>query len=92
PGSPPDTLRGLDAAEFTSGELPRLDELRGLRIDRIGADPGYRELTATPELTITTVETNQRDWFDLGVIVTIDGRTVPFGPLFKALALGKPKL
>ncbi|TFC27747.1 DEAD/DEAH box helicase [Cryobacterium sp. MDB1-18-2] len=92
PGSPPDTLRGLDAAEFTSEELPRLDELRGLRIDRIGADPGYRELIATPELTITTVETNQRDWFDLGVIVTIDGRTVPFGPLFKALALGKPKL
>ncbi|MEB0000985.1 DEAD/DEAH box helicase, partial [Cryobacterium sp. RTS3] len=92
PGSPPDTLRGLDAAEFTAEDLPRLEELRGLRIDRIGAEPGYRELIETPELTITTVETNQRDWFDLGVIVTIDGRTVPFGPLFKALALGKPKL
>ncbi|MCI4656983.1 DEAD/DEAH box helicase [Cryobacterium zhongshanensis] len=92
PGSAPDTLRGLDAAEFTADELPRLEELRGLRVDRIGAEPGYRELTATPELTITTVETNQRDWFDLGVIVTIDGRTVPFGPLFKALAQGKPKL
>jgi superfamily II DNA or RNA helicase len=88
----PEILRGLDAAEFSSEDLPRLRGLPGLRIDRIGAEPDYRELTGTPELTITTVETNQRDWFDLGVIVTIDGRTVPFGPLFKALALGKPKL
>ncbi|HSP51555.1 MAG TPA: DEAD/DEAH box helicase [Cryobacterium sp.] len=86
------TLRGVDAAEVTERVLPQLDGLPGVRVDIRGARPDYRELTETPELTITTVETDQRDWFDLGVIVTINGRNVPFGPLFKALAKGQSKL
>ena len=86
------TLRGVDAAEFTERLLPRLERLSGVRVDVRGRRPDYRELTETPELTITTVETDQRDWFDLGVIVTINGRSVPFGPLFKALAKGHAKL
>ncbi|MBC7442172.1 MAG: DEAD/DEAH box helicase [Ramlibacter sp.] len=86
------TLQGIDAAEFTEKTLGRLGLLPGVRVDTGGVRPDYRELTETPELTITTVETDQRDWFDLGVIVTIDGRSVPFGPLFKALAKGQNKL
>ncbi|WP_194087843.1 MULTISPECIES: DEAD/DEAH box helicase [unclassified Cryobacterium] len=85
------TLQGVDAAEFTEKTLGRL-ALPGVRVDAVGVQPDYRELTETPELTITTIETDQRDWFDLGVIVTIDGRSVPFGPLFKALAKGRNKL
>ncbi|TFD26354.1 DEAD/DEAH box helicase [Cryobacterium cryoconiti] len=86
------TLHGVDAAEFTEHLLPRLERLPGVRVDVRGRRPDYRELTEPPELTITTVETDQRDWFDLGVIVTINGRSVPFGPLFKALAKGQAKL
>jgi superfamily II DNA or RNA helicase len=88
----PLTLHGIDAAEFTEKTLPRLERLPGVRVDVVGAKPEYRELTDLPELTITTVETDQRDWFDLGVIVTIGGKNVPFGPLFKALAQGRAKL
>ncbi len=86
------TLRGVEAAEVAERVLPRLETLPGVRVDIRGTRPAYRELTETPELTITTVETDQRDWFDLGVIVTIEGRSVPFGPLFKALAKGQAKL
>ncbi|RNE62262.1 DEAD/DEAH box helicase [Cryobacterium tepidiphilum] len=86
------TLQGLDAAEFSEKVLPRLDELDGVRVDVVGARPDYLELTEAPKLTISTVETEERDWFDLGVVVTIEGRNVPFGPLFTALTKGHDKL
>ncbi len=85
-------LRGIDAAEFCTHALPALEALDGVRVDVVGERPDYRELTATPRLTFRTVESDHRDWFDLGVVVTIDGRDVPFGPLFRALAKGKTKL
>ncbi len=85
-------LEGIDAAEFCANVLPRIERVDGVRVDVQGARPDYRELTEAPELTVTTVETEQTDWFDLGVIVTVGGRKVPFGPLFKAMAKGKKKL
>ena len=88
----PASLRGLATAEFTEKTLPQVRALRGVRVDVIGEEPTYRELTEVPELTVTTVETDQRDWFDLGVIVTVSGVTVPFTPLFSALATGKTRL
>lgn len=88
----PLTLVGLDAAEFTDKILPGIEAIEGVRVDVTGERPDYRELTEPPKLKITTVETDQRDWFDLGVIVTIDGQKIPFGPLFKALSKGQTKL
>ncbi len=92
PGPVPRVLHGIDTAEFAGQTLPRLGLVPGVRVDILGEQPDYHELTAVPELTVTTVESAQRDWFDLGVLVTVDGRSVPFGPLFKALAKGKTKL
>lgn len=88
-------LRGADAAEFTAERMPRLEHLaeRGaLRIDVTGERPDYREATTVPQVTVTTVETLKRDWFDLGVVLTVDGRLVPFMPLFRALAKGQKRL
>ena len=88
-------LRGIDAAQFTAERMPRLERIAaggGLRIEITGERPDYRELTDPPMLTITTVESQKRDWFDLGVILTVDGKTVPFMPLFRALAKGATKL
>ena len=85
-------LAGMAAAEFTEKVLPALGELDGIRVDVVGEKPDYRELTAAPTLTVRTVETDERDWFDLGVLVTVDGREVPFGPLFTALAQGSDTL
>ncbi|MET1044045.1 MAG: DEAD/DEAH box helicase [Microbacteriaceae bacterium] len=86
------TLKGIDAAEFADRILPTLEALDGVRVDIVGEKPDYRELTEPPKLTVSTVETDQRDWFDLGVIVSIKGKKIPFGPLFAALSRGKPKL
>ena len=88
----PVTLKGLDAAEFASTTLRTLRSLEGIKVETHGEAPNYRELTGTPELTITTVPSEKNDWFNLGVVVTIEGRTIPFLPLFKALAKGRHKL
>ncbi|MFB6610534.1 SNF2-related protein [Agromyces sp. NPDC056379] len=85
-------LRGLASAEFTARLVPRLQELERLRIDVVGEPPAYRELVEAPTLTVTTVESDRTDWFDLGVVVTVEGKRVPFGPLFSALAKGRAKL
>jgi superfamily II DNA or RNA helicase len=92
PDGPPVTLRGLPAAEYTDRTLPRFDQVDGVRVELVGDKPDYRELTGTPHLTVTTLETDKRDWFDLGVLVHIDGKSVPFNPIFTALAKNKTKL
>jgi len=86
-----------DTTEFLNTVYPQLQR----RVAVASADatvtfpdviPDNFERTEPPHLTITTVETDQRDWFDLGVIVTVGDVTVPFGPLFKALATGQTRL
>lgn len=57
-----------------------------------GRRKSYHELTGDPEITVSTVESTDPDWFDLGVLVKIDGRTIPFEPLFTALSTGRKKL
>ena len=92
-GTPlPATLRGIDAAELAARTLPRLAQLPGVRIEMHGTAPDYRELTGKLQLMVTTVPSEKTDWFDLGVTVTVDGRVIPFLPLFKALAKGSRRL
>ncbi|MGV9193018.1 SNF2-related protein [Microbacterium sp. MC2] len=86
------TLVGVDAAEFAAQVLPALEQIDGVRIEPSGRRRVYRELTGDPRITVTTVETSDPDWFDLGVIVEIDGRRIPFTPLFTALAKRRKKL
>lgn len=85
-------LSGLDAAEFATRVLPLLEDLDDVVVEIAGERPRYRELTGDPHVSISTVESSDPDWFDLGVMVTIDGRTIPFAPLFTALSRGKRKL
>ena len=88
----PVSLSDVEAAEFTEKTLPRLQGTDGLRVEVVGDQPDYRELTDAPKLVVTTTETDRRDWFDLGVTVTVDGRSVPFASLFTALSKGAKKL
>jgi len=88
----PATLKDLDAAEFVAKTVRTLHTLPGVKVESHGNAPDYRELTGTPKLVITTVPSEKHDWFDLGVVVTVDGRTIPFLPLFKALAKGRRRL
>ncbi len=88
----PVTLKGIDAALFAARTLRTLHKLPGVKVETVGTAPDYRELTGEPQLKITTVPSEKHDWFDLGVVVTVDGRTIPFLPLFKALAKGRRRL
>ncbi|MHA7283601.1 DEAD/DEAH box helicase [Arthrobacter sp. TMS2-4] len=85
-------LEDMQAVEFVEDVLPRLAELDGVSVEVVGDKPDYQELTETPTLRISTVETDDRDWFDLGVMVTVSGRTIPFDSVFRALAQGRKKL
>lgn len=88
----PTVVRDIEAAEFVATTLPVLAGLPGVRVETTGTQPDYRELRGTPTLTVTTLPSEKHDWFDLGVNVTLEGRTIPFVPLFRALAKGDRKL
>lgn len=85
-------LRGADAAEFLAKVVPELASVPGIEVRKTGKMPEYREAQGAPKLTVTRVPSATEDWFDLGVLVTVDGKTVPFAPLFRALAKGAKKL
>ncbi len=84
-------LLDTDAAEFVSHIVPQWESI-GVIVETRGTPQAYRELTGDPLITVSTVETTSTDWFDLGILVTIDGRTIPFQPLFTALAMRRTKL
>ena len=85
------SLHDVDAAEFVTHVVPALKE-RGVDVVVAGRPRTYRELSGAPEITVSTVETTDPDWFDLGVLVRIDGRSIPFAPLFTALSMRRTKL
>ncbi|GAA5208840.1 DEAD/DEAH box helicase [Microbacterium kyungheense] len=86
------TLTGLDSAEFSAVLLPLLEADPDVDVELSGERPRYRELAGDPRIEISTVETADADWFDLGVVVSIDGRTIPFGTLFTALSRGRKRI
>ncbi|MCQ6269089.1 DEAD/DEAH box helicase [Pseudarthrobacter sp. R1] len=93
PGSTvPSILKNLSAARFTTEALPRLKQLEHVRVVTTGPAPDYSELTDSPLIGVRTQETDDADWFDLGVTVTLGGEDVPFDLLFRALAAGDDHL
>ena len=92
PFAPAGALSGVEAAEFTTRVLPALQELPRVRAEVSGIARAYRELTGDPRITVRTVETTDADWFELGVHVEVEGRRIPFRPLFTAIAQRRKKL
>ncbi|WP_404475818.1 SNF2-related protein [Microbacterium aerolatum] len=88
---PSGTVHDVAAAEFATHIVPAL-QAQGLSVVVTGKPKTYHELSGVPEITVSTVESTDPDWFDLGVIVKIDGRSIPFAPLFTALSMRRTKL
>jgi superfamily II DNA or RNA helicase len=82
------TLTGIDAATYSTRVLPRIQELDDIAVTFADSDgaPEFRELDATPQISVRTQATENSDWFDLGIDVTVDGHEIPFVDLFTALA------
>jgi hypothetical protein len=87
------TLRGLDAMAFSTEVLPLLEGRDDVRVEVTGQVPDYHEAGDSLEIALSTGERDgERDWFDLGITITVEGREVPFTDLFVALAHGQSHL
>ncbi|KRE67472.1 helicase [Arthrobacter sp. Soil736] len=85
-------LSGLDTLAFTEEVLPRLRDTPGVEVDTSGDIADYREAEEAPVVAISTKATDQRDWFDLGIVITLEGQPVSFAALFSALAAGQTRM
>jgi len=87
------TLTDLDSLHLTTEELPRLAVLPGLNIEVTGEPADYRDVGESLEIAVSTEELDgERDWFDLGVTISVDGRELPFASVFTALANGESQM
>lgn len=86
------TLTDLDTADFAERTLPELRAVPGIEVVLRGEQPAYRRLDGAPELVLSAVESEKRDWFDLGLMVSIEGRQIAFQDIFVALAKGRTKV
>jgi superfamily II DNA or RNA helicase len=85
-------LSGLDTLAFTEELLPHLRETPGVAVDTSGEIADYREAGEAPVVAISTKATDSRDWFDLGIVITLEGQPVSFAALFSALAAGETRM
>ncbi len=85
-------LSGMEALEFITEVLPALRAAPGVEVAVLGTPPDYRQSTAAPQISFTARDTGESDWFDLGVSVSVEGQSVPFETLYKALAAGRTRL
>ncbi len=89
---PAGVLTGMAAAEFASDLLAEL-EVAGVDVAHSGERLDYRRAVGPPQVTVSTQEgEGGADWFDLHIAVSINGESVPFVLLFRALAEGATDL
>ncbi len=85
-------LSGLDTLAFTEDVLPLLRRAPDVVVDTAGDIADYREAEEAPVVSISTKATEQRDWFDLGIQISLEGQPVSFAAVFSALAAGQTKM
>ncbi|GAA3618777.1 DEAD/DEAH box helicase [Marihabitans asiaticum] len=83
------TFDGADAVTVGEIVLPLLEDDPGVRVERLGTLPLYREAEDDAVVHVSIDETEGTDWFDLSVEVSIDGEQVPLVNLLDALSRGE---
>jgi len=90
PAAPPVTLTGRDTLRMTTEELPRLATATSVTVEVTGKPADYRDVGDSLEIGVSTADiAGERDWFDLGVTISVEGRELPFAEVFVALAGGE---
>ncbi|HZI96714.1 MAG TPA: SNF2-related protein, partial [Actinomycetales bacterium] len=79
-------LTGMEAVTFTQDMLPALTDSDDILLTVVGTPPEFRPAEAAPVVHLSATDSDDTDWFDLGVAVSIDGEEIPFDQLFVALA------
>jgi hypothetical protein len=87
------SLTGIDTLQLTAEELPRLAQWPGIAVEVAGEPADYRDVGDSLTIGVSTAEiTGERDWFDLGVTIAVEGRELPFAEVFVALASGESQM
>jgi superfamily II DNA or RNA helicase len=95
---PPDRFRparmtGLDTMRFSTEVLPLVADQPGVAVEISGEPANYREVGDSLRINFAAeAVAGDNDWLDLGVTITVDGGSVSFGELFRALSLREPYL
>jgi superfamily II DNA or RNA helicase len=84
--APGATLTGMVAVRFATEILPVLEGMDGVEVVHLGELVQYREVVDAPVVSLGGAQSDDNDWFDLTVTVTVGGEAVPFADLFVALA------
>ena len=87
----PRTVMADEALDLAADVVPALAAIEHVVVEHVGSPPPV-VVSGDPVIEVTASPSEQMDWFDLGVTVTVDGRDIPFGPLFSAIAGGKRRL
>ncbi|MGC8461878.1 MAG: SNF2-related protein [Candidatus Dormibacteria bacterium] len=84
-------IEGLGAAAFLERTLPELQQLTD-EVDLIMPTPlpAFHEAVTSPTVRIHAQDSTEGDWLDLGIELTVDGKTVPISELIRALSLNEP--
>jgi superfamily II DNA or RNA helicase len=87
-------LTGVDSMRFTTELLPGLTQQRpDIDVEISGEPADYRDVGDSLTIGLATTEiAGERDWFDLGVSISIDDRELPFAEVFMALAGGESQM
>ncbi|MGH2877988.1 MAG: SNF2-related protein [Solirubrobacteraceae bacterium] len=87
------SLAGLDSMRLTTEVLPALAQRPDVAVEVAGEPSDYRDVGDSVAIGLSTVEvTGERDWFDLGVTIGVEGRELPFAEVFAALARGESRM
>jgi superfamily II DNA or RNA helicase len=89
-GSRTASVSGLDSLHLSTEVLPALAQRPDLSIEVAGEVADYRDVGDSLSIGFATMEVaGERDWFDLGVTISVEGRELPFAEVFAALARGE---
>jgi superfamily II DNA or RNA helicase len=89
-GPPTVSLTGIDTMSLTAETLPRLARRPGIAVEVAGQPADYRDVGDSLSIGVSTAAVaGERDWFDLGVTISVDGRELPFAEVIVALASGE---
>ena len=83
---------GLQARSFSETVMPLLEGLPNVDMVVEQPLPHYRDIRNRARISLSTVDSGDNDWFDLGVEITADGIVIPFQDVFLALAAGQTQL
>ena len=86
----PVSLTGFDSMRLTTEMLPQVAERAGVAVEVLGEPADYRDVGDSLTIGLSTADVvGERDWFDLGVTISVDGQELPFAEVFAALASGE---